>query len=975
MALNLKSVTGSRVPVIAALLLMPVIYFYPVITSHVTLLPGDGWTQIFGIRMLTGKLIAQGMLPLWNPYVFGGMPLLASIQPGALYPPSWLFAIFTPRAAMNVMVITTYHLALIGAYLYARRIGADRTGAIISGLAFAFSGYLISHLGHTNRIAAAAWLPWILLAVENLSLTAGWRWVTLGSLFIALQMLAGEPQMTCYTGLVTAAYWLFTFLFRKPQAGRWRFVIASAAMAICGALLSAIQLLPTRELLAQGPRAKLSYEYFSLYALPPHQLTEFILPYFYGGAVAGPYRIPFWGREAITETCGYVGMLALLLALTAIIGRRRQPLVWFWAAVVVVSLLLACGAYLPFEFNRVLYRIPVYNLFRASGRHLLECDFALAVLAGMGAQYISERKPAETARAALAGTLLLAALVTLTLVLYLFFGERMVSGIPRPPQSGLITKPEAFVPLALFVVSTAVCWLHLRQRRAWSAAAMVAVLFIDLCSFGHFFDWRVYDFDVAARLADPPAVSFIKQREPDFNAFRVASSTLRPWPFGEAYDQINAPNVSIARGLQSINGYDPVRMLRLSAVTGEMSIEGEPQNLNVYGAEHQGFNLLNVKYLLHERAQADAARPSVNYEGIVFDEKPLHLKLPPGSQLEFTPNGIKAAELAIVSTLANSIHLADGAPVARITLQTRDGRSIERELQAGRDTAEWAWDEPNTSKAARHHRAKVVSNWPVNDTFQGHHYLARLAFDRSEITRITLQSAQSAGGPVADVLLMRLSLFDPVTGQSAPLDPVALPAARWRKLESFGAVDLYENLKAQPRAWFVREVQALHSAEVLQAVTSGRMKDGQPFDPAQTALLETEDFGGRRITLPATGPVSDAHVSVTKYEPQRIELQTRNTQPGLLVLSEMYYRGWEAWVDGQRVPVERVNYVLRGLAVPAGEHRVAFIFRAHSFRNGAAYSLLGALLLLGGALLQRRYARRESGKRKEQPRMNTGFHE
>ena len=962
MALTLKSVTGSRVSLVAALLLLPVIYFYPVITSHVTLLPGDGWTQIFGIRMLTGKLIAQGLLPLWNPYIFGGMPLLASIQPGALYPPSWLFALLSPRAAMNVMVITTYHLALIGAYLYARRIGIDRTGALISGLAFAFSGYLISHLGHTNRIAAAAWLPWILLAVENLSLTARWRWVTLGSFFIALQMLAGEPQMTCYTGLLTAAYWAFTLLFRKPPAGRWRFIITTTTMALGGALLSAMQLLPTRELLEQGPRGKHTYEYFALYALPPHQLTEFILPYFYGGAVAGPYHIPFWGREAITETCGYVGLLALLLALTALVGRRRQPLVWFWAAVVVVSLLLACGAYLPFEVNRALYRIPVYNLFRASGRHLLECDFALAVLAGLGAQFISERKPAETARAALAGTLLLAALVALTLVLYLFFGERLVSSLPRPPQAGSIATPEAFVPLVLFIISTAVCWLHLRQRRAWSGAAMVAVLFIDLGSFGHFFDWRVYDFDVAARLADPPAVSFIKQREPDFNGFRVASSTVRPWPFGAAYDQINAPNVSIARGLQSINGYDPVRLLRLSAITGEMSIEGEPQNLNVYGAEHQGFNLLNVKYLLHERAQADAARPSVNYEGIVFDEKPLHLKLPPGSQLEFTPPGITAAELAIVSTLANSIHLPDGAPVARITLHTRDGQIIERELQAGRDTAEWSWDEPHTSQAARHHRAKVVSSWPVNEAFQGHHYLARLAFERSDITRITLQSAQSAGGPVADVLLMRLSLFDPVTGRSAPLDPVALPATRWRKLQSFGAVDLYENLKAQPRAWFVREVAARPAAEVLQAVTSGRMKDGQPFDPAQTALLETEDFGARAITLPATGPVSEAQVSVTKYEPQRIELVTHNAQPGFLVLSEIYYRGWEAWIDGQRVPVERANYVLRGLAVPAGEHRVEFIFRAHSFRNGAMYSLLGALLLTGGALLQRRYSRRRAEK-------------
>jgi uncharacterized membrane protein YfhO len=77
-------------------------------------------------------------------------------------------------------------------------------------------------------------------------------------------------------------------------------------------------------------------------------------------------------------------------------------------------------------------------------------------------------------------------------------------------------------------------------------------------------------------------------------------------------------------------------------------------------------------------------------------------------------------------------------------------------------------------------------------------------------------------------------------------------------------------------------------------------------------------------------------------------LQTSNQQPGFLVLSETYYRGWEAWIDGRRAPVERVNYALRGLAVPAGEHQIKFVFRSPSFRNGAAYSLLGALLALAG---------------------------
>src|SRR5262249_58637157 len=148
----------------ATLILLPLIYFYPAVLGRIMLAPGDGWTQILGIRILIGEMIRDGRLPLWNPYIFSGMPLLASIQPGALHPSTWLFAVLSPQAAMNWMVITTYHIALIGTYLYARRIGCNRVGSMIAGIAFGFGGYMIPHPRPTNRLTAAARFPPVPLA-------------------------------------------------------------------------------------------------------------------------------------------------------------------------------------------------------------------------------------------------------------------------------------------------------------------------------------------------------------------------------------------------------------------------------------------------------------------------------------------------------------------------------------------------------------------------------------------------------------------------------------------------------------------------------------------------------------------------------------------------------------------------------------------------------------------------------------------
>ncbi len=417
------------------LALLPLLYFYPAVTGEVQLMPGDGWTQNLGVRVLTGRLIGQGILPLWNPYIFAGMPLLASVYPGALYPPNWLFALLSPGVAMNVVVVTTFHLALIGSYLYARRIGMTRLGALATGIIFSFGGYMVAHVSHTSRIAAAAWLPWVLLAIESLYQQARWRWVMLGALFVALQLFAGEPQMTCYTALLGGAYALFSLTLREERERRWRFAATAVMMAIGGAWLSAIQLLPAWELLQQGERAQLSYGYFASYSLPPRQLWALIFPYFFGGASRPPFTLPYWGQWNVNVVCGYAGMLGWLLGLMAVFSARRSRLVWFWAGMAGLALLLACGDYLPFQLNHLLYRVPFYNLFRGSYRHLFEFTFALAALAGLGLSAVMRMERTAVRRAFGRSVTALAAIVVGALIASRFFGEKLGEPTARPALS------------------------------------------------------------------------------------------------------------------------------------------------------------------------------------------------------------------------------------------------------------------------------------------------------------------------------------------------------------------------------------------------------------------------------------------------------------------------------------------------------------------------------------------------------------
>ena len=992
---------------ITILALLPLLYFYPVITGAVALLQGDGWKQNFPLRALAGEMWRAGTPPLWNPYVAAGAPLLASVYPGVLYPPNWLFIILPPLLAMHLVVITTYHLALIGSYLYARRIGLGRLSSIVTGVVFTFSAFMVAHLEQTCRIAAAAWLPWILLAIECLYRRSSWKWIALGAVFISLQLFAGEPQMNLYTAGAGGAYLLFSIWRREERERRRRFLSAVLIMTFAGLLLSSAQLFPEWELLKMGDRSRISYEYFSNFSYPPKQILTLLFPYFFGGAAVGPYSVVYWGEWNIMTTSCYAGALGLLLALTAIFssvtkktilsgdgaeakGENPQSeirsLVYFWAAAAIVALALSFGSYLPFGINRLLWRLPGYNLFRGSYRHFLEFDFAIAVLAGIGMRYLQSLSFAETGRGVRRACVALSLFFIGGVATARFGAGWLTTTTARPGGATSLGNPEILIPTGCMLAGLIAIQWYARRRSAAAAAFLLAVLLLDLGSFGQFYYWRIVPAGFEQRVADPPTVKFIKGREADLSSFRIMSHHFLPYeyhsfpPEDANYESLDTPNVSALRGLQSVNNCDLLRPPRPAALAGMMNGYGIAEDPRAFGLSDYGLDLLNVKYLLLERRGPQPTTPAMvlrnipasvdrapdcknlncyDYFGFSGGKEPAFL-IHDGIRFSYTGLGVSSAErpraeleaggywatdLALVSNLGNSIHLGDGTVVARIKFHTDQGTVIERELLAGRDTAEWAYDRADVRDGAKHRRATVAEDFEA-EGFRAHLYLARLSFERSRVTRVEIEFPRQD----AQVLIARASLFDSETQTSLMLNQLRLPPERWRLLERFGAIEIYENLRSLPRAWFVSELKPLPDQEALRVIKEGRFKDGGAFDPGSAAIISAEDFDNRLSTRPI-GVAADARVRVTDYQPLRIELETDHSRDSFLILSEIHYPGWEARIDGVLTKVERANYALRGVAVPAGKHRIVFRYLAPSFRAGLILSGVGIVLLIACPLI------------------------
>jgi hypothetical protein len=152
----------------------------------------------------------------------------------------------------------------------------------------------------------------------------------------------------------------------------------------------------------------------------------------------------------------------------------------------------------------------------------------------------------------------------------------------------------------------------------------------------------------------------------------------------------------------------------------------------------------------------------------------------------------------------------------------------------------------------------------------------------------------------------------------------------WPGLTSVAEVDgtyVYRNQHALPRAWVIDS------------------PGGADGDWAQQLTV----LANKSAQAVATG---ESTVWVTHYEPDRIKVEVRSLRDGMLVLSEIWYPGWRATVDGQAQPVERVAGILRGVQLPQGTHQVVLVYDPASVRWGRRLSLAGwAGVAMGGVIL------------------------
>ena len=986
-----------------------VLMFWPALFAGRFLLLADSYSYSLPLRAEVWRMLRDGAPPLWTPHLLGGYPLLSMAQLGVGYPLTWGYAFLPARWAEQVYVLAPYLLAPAFTYAYCRRTGRTPLAALLAGLSFGYGGMMFSKYTANGMMTnALMWLPLVLAAVERARTARNFARAVLGvAIAYSMSVLTGIGQGFVYVGALALCYAAFVSLAprapetpdradgdetdgtdnaeagRAANAGagragrgdaaplrslrRWRPLAAAVVGVLLAAGVAAFQILETMRAARRSVRHALSYETFVEGSFTPRlELLSFVAP--------------FYAHEVVDVTA-YVASLAVCLAAAGAWfglrrrGGRRDARVIFWLAVALVAWLLMLGEGTP--LYRLVYHVPVINRFRVPARHSFEWTFAVSVLAAYGwdallararaaarglsprahAEGDSSRPHAEGFGLASRVRRLAAPLAAFAAALAVFFVWRRAIGEPPPDPSFLYSGLSQSGYLLLKLVFTAALalsfWLGARAARTRLRGALLGAVVVLACAAEPYFlktFWWLPFARSADEIGQPSFASQLLARH-DPAAHRVYT---RVNLFAERQTALDPQNLSVLRGLHNVAGYEPFMLRRFSRALGGVGVDsvnprpGLARDTTLLSPGSHVLDLLNTGFLVTFADLARAPTRLAERDGIGFDETNFEAEIKPGASLSLGAFDAAGDTLAVVSVLAGASALEQGTPVARVRVHTKDGRVVERELRAGADTAEWAHERADVRPAIRHSLAPLFdSKRAPGDDFVTHRYLARLPLGgRAEVARVELSNVSAH----ASVVLYKATLYDSAARRSHRLrdDPeiFTLDASRWRA-EHSGGGDLLvlRNLRALPRAWLVAEAEAVDGEEALKAIRGEA--GARAFDPRRTALVEASPDELPRLPGGLPAPGAAARVA---YGHNRVEVETESEAAALLVVSETFYPGWEATVDGEPAKIFNTDFLLRGVAVPAGRHRVEMRYHAPAARYGALLSLATLLLLAGLAV-------------------------
>lgn len=840
----------------------------------------DAWVYTGPVLFYGDRVLAEGEIPTWNPYVFCGQPIAGNPQYLLFYPPNTLRSLLTPgptpwNTNVGIVILLMLHSlwAGLGAYLLGRAHSLSRAASFCAGAFFVFSAPFTQRLLlHHHLVMVISWLPWTWLALRNVMHATDTRraagWCVLLGLSFGMAILAGSPQMTFLVGMSLGLYWLIMRVqdlfadWRRGKTGEGLRGIArdvalgTLAVALSAAIAAAL-VLPAIGLARETPRATAKGE--NIEAGLSHEkwtLTE-VLSIYPGSA----------NHEGI-KAIGASGLLLCVIGLFSV--ARREVL---FLSIMALLLFDASDVHSRFMLQLTSHITPFP--ISSPGRTMMLGALPLALLAGLGVDRL---------RAAMSPKLLRVGASMLLLVTY----TTMFEAAYRRMQvlidaTGYDPYPMALLGIGIAILLLVNLAIWFPARRAFVITAVVLLFVI----FAIMFVAAYRRMQVLTNLTDydpyPMALLGISIATfllinlaiwyPTRRAFVIAAAVLALLE-PVAWRSMWSFSVTAGRGHFYRFGLDAARAHPdFHPITARESVRYPNTALYTLTPQINGYDPLS----LHGFRELVAPHEEpIFFRGIIETQRRsviphLLLKRPFWLQREYIRGPIPGAETVFAPTTTAYIENPPALSVPEIK----------------------ATESPQMISA--------------------------------NITSVPL--------PIENHIFHAV---DGVVGTECKIWMPPRDTRRHTVLRLHVISDCKAELEVRLPQRIMRGESELMAALQVHATDGTPVALDVPLPDVDASLLELQTFYmdiGDKIELVSAELLLDQQdefelITVLKQSASTTELEVRDL-PAHRILSfiDFNYPGWHAYLDGQEVPILHVFSHFKGVEVPPGTHRVRFEFR------------------------------------------------
>jgi len=333
--------------------------------------------------------ILAGRFPLWNPYLYAGLPHLADPTNNLLSPLNLFYLFLSPVLAINLITALGVFMAGLGMYLFARALGFTSKASLFAGLAFMFCGSILTLVNDLNSLLAVSFIPLIFLFFTRYLKTKSRLWFLLAVIAAVFQFFSGHPLYVYLTWFFLALFILISF----PKINLKEKLVKIGLVAAAFIGLSAVQLFPFLELMNLAYRPS-DPEFTSNGQFQLVEVPRLFFVNFYGRLADGTS----WGPSSLIETGlgginGYIGLLSLAFFIMALTFKLKKLKGLVFLAL--LAFFLSLGTQLP--VYPLLHKfLPFFKHFRSLSRILIFWSFfSILIASGMFDQLLRSKKDKE----------------------------------------------------------------------------------------------------------------------------------------------------------------------------------------------------------------------------------------------------------------------------------------------------------------------------------------------------------------------------------------------------------------------------------------------------------------------------------------------------------------------------------------------------------------------------------------------------